>query len=192
MKKRYMALGDSISIDLYTDVIGGGAVSQLYKRLCSKQLNNWMLDDRTYDGCVMSGVRPDLNGHWPADLITMTIGGNDLLQHMDRDPAEFIPVFAREYAHLTSSIRRIHPQATVIVGNIYRPSWEDLPKHLEVALGECNRVIGQWVRQRGFHLADIHGAFLGHEAEYLCHDIEPTLAGATAIADLFEAAFYGE
>jgi hypothetical protein len=31
-------------------------------------------------------------------------------------------------------------------------------------------------------------AFDGHEDEYLCYVIEPNLAGATAIADLFTAA----
>jgi hypothetical protein len=31
-------------------------------------------------------------------------------------------------------------------------------------------------------------AFLGHEAEYLCYNIEPSLKGATVIADLFEQA----
>jgi hypothetical protein len=33
---------------------------------------------------------------------------------------------------------------------------------------------------------------VGNEAEYLCWGIEPTLKGATAIADLFEQAAFGE
>ena len=57
--KTYLALGDSMSIDFYTGVTGGGAVAQFYKRLCSHAKPGgvaWQLDDRTYDGCRMAGI----------------------------------------------------------------------------------------------------------------------------------------
>src|SRR6478672_1456416 len=47
----YLALGDSISIDDYTGVHGGGAVSQLAHRLGAE------LVDRTRDGNTTHGVR---------------------------------------------------------------------------------------------------------------------------------------
>ncbi len=178
--KTYIALGDSMSIDFYTGVKGGGAVSQFYKRLCQRPGTCWRLDDRTVDGQRMAGV--DFAG--TADLITMTIGGNDLVQNMDRDPAELIPEFAQGYGRLTRGIREAHPQAIVIVGNVY--ACQGLSKALQAALDECNGFIGRCVRGAGFRLADIHGAFLGHEDEYLCYGIEPTLKGATVIAGLFE------
>lgn len=186
--KTYLALGDSMSIDFYTGQAGGGAVNQLYKRLCGHNGIAWRLDDRTADGQVMAGVDyrgPD-SGE-AVDLITMTIGGNDLLQNMDADPARFLPEFARDYARLTREIREAHPHAIVVVGNIYRPASDlFLGTGLEAALNEANRIIGLWVHQRGFRLADIHRAFAGHEDEYLCYSIEPSLKGATVIADLFE------
>ena len=56
----YLALGDSMSIDQYTGVQGGGAVSQLYGWL--KWLGqSWVLDDKTADGCCMSDV-PSVSG----------------------------------------------------------------------------------------------------------------------------------
>ena len=119
----------------------------------------------------------------------MTMGGNDLLQNMERDPAEFIPGFARAYSRLAAGIRQAHPQAVVVVGNIYQP--QGLSAGLQASLDECNRVIGHWAGVYGFRLADIHGAFQGHEEEYLCLAIEPTLKGATVIADLFEQATLG-
>ena len=76
----------------------------------------------------------------------------------------------------------------MIVGNVYRPQWP-LTEALLKAFGEANRIIRLAVSQSGFRLADIHGAFLGHEREYLCYGIEPSLAGATVIADLFETEF---
>ena len=69
--KTYLALGDSMSIDDYTGVRGGGAVNQFFRTLG----NEWSLDDRTFDGCQMVGVPRNGRG----DLITLTIGGNDLL-----------------------------------------------------------------------------------------------------------------
>ena len=180
--KTYLALGDSMSIDYYTGVAGGGAVAQFYERLCGQADVAWRLDDRTVDGQIIAGVK--FLG--PADLITMTVGGNDLLQNMDRDPAEFIPRFDEDYCRLAAGIRRAHPQATVIVGNIYRPQWDNLSSGLQKALDDANRVIGHWAETYGFRLADIHGAFRGHEDEYLCLAIEPTLQGAAVIAGLFK------
>ena len=179
--KTYLALGDSMSIDYYTDVKGGGAVTQLYKRLCARPGACWHLEDRTTDGFRMADI--DFQGP-PADLITMTVGGNDLLQNMDRNPTEFIPCFSEAYCRLAAGIRRAHPQASVIVGNIYQP--QGLAAGLQAALDECNRVIGRWAKVYEFRLADIHRAFRGHEREYLCLLIEPTLKGASVIADLFE------
>ena len=71
MKQVFLALGDSMSIDFYTDVIGGGAVAQFHRSLGP----GWTLDDQSCDGCVIAGVPRDRT----ADLITLTIGGNNLL-----------------------------------------------------------------------------------------------------------------
>ena len=182
--KTYLALGDSMSIDKYTGVPGGGAVAQLHKRLAKRGDANWTLDDRTFDGCTISGV-PRTSPLLNVALVSMTIGGNDLVQNMDRDLQEYIPEFERSYRDLLGGIRNRHPQAVVIVGNIYHPQ-ADLPPHLDAALQKVNLFIAATVQQHGFRLADIYGAFRGHEQEYLCLGIEPTLKGATVIADLFE------
>ena len=59
---------------------------------------------------------------------------------------------------------------------------------LQATLEAVNGWIAEKVAAYGFRLADIAGAFLGHEAEYLCYRIEPTLKGASVIAGLFEQA----
>ncbi len=116
-RNTYLALGDSMSIDEYTGVRGGGAVAQFYRRLQGRQDGPWRLIDRTTDGHRMADI--DFRG--PADLITMTIGGNDLVQHIADDPAEFVPLFEDAYRDLAAAIRKAHPQATIIVGNVYQP-----------------------------------------------------------------------
>jgi len=70
----YLALGDSISIDDYTGVRGGGAPSQLARTL------DLDLVDLTRDGNTTQGVLTDLaRAPVAADVVTLTAGGNDLL-----------------------------------------------------------------------------------------------------------------
>ena len=54
----YLALGDSMSIDEYTGVVGGGAVTQFFKRLKGV----WDLKDSTFDGCTIPEVPRHLDG----------------------------------------------------------------------------------------------------------------------------------
>jgi hypothetical protein len=184
-------------------VPGGGAVAQLHTRLQTRQDTPWRLLDETYDGCTMSGV-PLTRRPGGVNLVTLTIGGNDILQHMDCNPEDYRPEFEQAYRHLLGRIQKlgIHKSpdtgtvtdAIVVVGNIYAPDWGALswaPFPADQAreiLGHVNAFIAEKVRNFGFCLADIHGAFLGNEADYLCYAIEPTFKGASVIADLFEAA----
>ena len=74
----YLALGDSISIDDYTGVRGGGAPSQLARKL------GVALVDLTRDGNTTQGLLADLAGApAAADFVTLTAGGNDLLLDAD-------------------------------------------------------------------------------------------------------------
>ena len=70
----YVALGDSISIDDYTGVCGGGAASQLARKL------GLDLVDLTLDGNTTQGVLADLvRAPAASDVVTLRAGGNDLL-----------------------------------------------------------------------------------------------------------------
>ena len=175
----YLALGDSMSIDFYTGVAGGGAVSQFHRQLGPA----WSLDDRTVDDCRMRGVPIDAAG----DLITLTIGGNDLLMDQDRYLSEGLASFAEEHLQLLRKIRARNPQACFIVGNVYAPQ-APLPPEAAEGLLQANAAIAFSAAKVDARLADIHAAFLGHEIQYLCQIIEPTLAGATVIAELFAQA----
>lgn len=176
----YLALGDSMSIDDYTGVAGGGAVSQFHASLGE----GWQLDDHTLDGCCMQDVPSTEQG----DLITLTIGGNDLLWKKEEYLSQGLQSFAAEHLHLLRKIRAANPGALFIVGDIYRPDAQ-LTKRESEALDAVNRIIRGNCSQVGSSLAPIHETFRGHETDYLCLQIEPTLAGATAIAGLFRQAF---
>src|SRR5205085_8181948 len=75
-KMVYLALGDSISIDDYTGVPGGGAASQFARLVRADKVQ-----DLTYDGCTTTGVLEALAGvSIRPDVVTLTAGGNDFLE----------------------------------------------------------------------------------------------------------------
>jgi len=109
MRGIYLALGDSISIDDYTGVRGGGAASQLARKLGVDFV------DLTRDGNTTQGVLADLaRAPAAAELVTLTAGGNDLL-------GGDLPRAILRRLHQIA--QRIQPLgARVVVNTIYDPS----------------------------------------------------------------------
>ena len=182
----YVALGDSISIDDYTGVAGGGAASQLASKLGGEFV------DLTRDGNTTHGVLADLvRAPAAADVVTLTAGGNDLLggelprgilRRLDQIAARIEPLGAR-----------------VIVNTVYDPSDGDNEigrrelglsrlgaMELRRRFNALNGGIRKLAAARGFVLADLERLFHGHglaSAEpWFVNVIEPNLAGATATA----------
>ena len=183
----YVALGDSISIDDYTGVAGGGAPSQLARRLGAD------LVDLTRDGNTTHGVLADLDrAPASADVITLTAGGNDLLG------GDFPRQILRRLHQIAGRIERL--SARVIVNTIYDPSDGDnevgrrelglsrlAALELRRRLNAVNGGIRNLAAERRFLLADLEHLFHGHGVAsndpWFVHVIEPNLAGATAIAE---------
>jgi lysophospholipase L1-like esterase len=105
----HLALGDSISIDDYTGVRGGGAASQLARKLGAEPI------DLTRDGNTTHGVLADLaRAPAAASIVTLTAGGNDLLG------GELPGAILRRLAQIA---QRIEPLgARVVINTIYDPS----------------------------------------------------------------------
>lgn len=172
----YLALGDSMSIDDYTQVDGGGAVAQFHRYLGE----DWTLIDRTADGAQMQDVPLDLQG----DVITLTIGGNDLLWNRETYVRDGIQSFLWEHERLLKNLRGANPDALMIIGDIYHPDAQLTERELEL-LKTVNRGIRANCMAIAAEHAPIFETFRGHEKEYLCLNIEPNLRGAEAIAQLF-------
>jgi GDSL-like Lipase/Acylhydrolase family len=183
----YLALGDSISIDDYTGVRGGGAASQLARKL------DLDLVDLTRDGNTTHGVLADLAAAPArADVVTLTAGGNDLLGgHLPR-------AILRRLHEIAARIQPLG--ARVIVNTIYDPSDGDndlgrrelgLSRLATIALrrrlNAVNRGTLMLARECGFLVADLEQLFHGHgiasNEPWFVQVIEPNLAGATAIAE---------
>jgi lysophospholipase L1-like esterase len=183
----YLALGDSISIDDYTGVRGGGAPSQLAGTL------GLDLVDLTRDGNTTQGVLTDLaRAPAAAAVVTLTAGGNDLLLgHLPR-------AILRRLQQIAEPIQLF--RARVVVNTIYDPSDGDNDAgrremglsrfaaiELRRRLNAVNGGIVKLAREHGFLLADLERLFHGHgvasDEPWFVNVIEPNLAGATAIAE---------
>src|SRR5437870_7605513 len=178
----YLALGDSISIDDYTGVRGGGAASQLARKLGVD------LVDLTRDGNTTQGVLADLaRAPAAADVVTLTAGGNDLL--CGERPRAIL-------RRLHQIAERIQPLgARIVLNTIYDPSDGDndvgrrqlgLSRLATIALrrrlNALNGGIAKLAGEHGFLVADLERLFHGHgvasNEPWYVDVIEPNLAGA--------------
>ena len=216
----YAALGDSMSIDVYAGGPGRGATSLLHRNR-DADFPDWAgrdlgtrgydLLDLTYDGATTAGVLgqqlPRLDRR--PDLVTITIGGNDLMgAYGDTAAAEAVIALVAERAerildHLAAGPG--DPPRTVVT-TVYDPSdgtgavpggglppWPDGPR-LVVAL---NDALEELAGRHGAQVADVHAHFLGHGAQvgdpgrpdprpanrdlWYCGVIEPNAWGAHEI-----------
>jgi len=183
---RYVALGDSISIDAYTGIIGGGAASQFAVKVGAVGAD---FQDLTQDGNVTTGVLIDLQRIVAApEVVTLTVGGNDLL--LVGDPAGNILPRISEIAE-----RLVRFDCPVILNTVYDPTDGDdtvgeaagIARSLRADYDTLNAGIKELARRHGFLLADLERLFHGHGVQaadtWFIQVIEPNLAGATAIAN---------
>ena len=239
----YVALGDSMSIDLYPaldageidvavalerDVTAGnvaplGAASLLYRnddarwpeaqgadlvtRYPGLELRNLATDGATI-GDVFGEQLPQLDESEDDTLITLTVGGNDLLSAFANRPrASLLEAIARDvrdaYEFLVDALRRARPNALIVLSTIYDPSdrlgripgvLEEagvLPLEILDGMNDHIRTLASGTP--GTALADVHGRFLGHGASAPEPDrwywrrslIEPNAVGAHEIRRLW-------
>ncbi len=247
---RYVALGDSMSLDLYptldaneageriwsqaasaTPLFPMGATSIAYPKLkigAASLLHRnddamWPefrgQDLRTTagdipaailasDGAVVADVMrtqiPAMPRGRDTTLVTLTVGGNDLLHALlaatDEEMLERgVDALAAAYERLVDSIRTVLPESMLVLTTIYDPSdgTAELPGITNGSgplpleyLDQMNDAIRELtIRTPDTALADVHAHFLGHgvtapedERWYWRHSlIEPSVSGASEI-----------
>lgn len=182
MAKLYVALGDSMSIDVYAGGPGRGAASLLHRNRdtdfpewTGRDLHTRGYDvlDLTSDGATTTGV---LNQQLPRldrrpDLVTITMGGNDLMTAYGDSAAGEAAI-----SHVTALgediLGRLRPVAgTIVLTTVYDPSdgtgavpsnvlppWRDGPRLIRA----LNTALAGLAQRHGALLADVHAHFLGH------------------------------
>jgi lysophospholipase L1-like esterase len=193
----YLALGDSISIDLYTGVPGGGAVSQFAARIGAQVVENLC-----YDGCTTEGVLDMLSVvSIVPTVVTVTVGGNDLLLCAGRPPEPCLSAIMANLASIADQLAAF--RCPVIINTIYDPTDGDdvfapllgIPPDFRAIYVQLNAAIRTLAATRGFLLADLQALFHGHgiaaDAPWFVQRIEPNHPGATAIAQEWMRLYQG-
>ena len=241
--KQYIALGDSMSIDLYPALDAGetdvsvalervasaghvapiGAASLFYRndethwpddvgddlatRYPGIEHLNVAMDGATL-GDVFGEQIPRLEPTEEPTLLTLTVGGNDLLSAYGSHPRGVILEriandIAEGYDLLVDSIRRLYGESTLIVATVYDPSdgtgqvpglYDDrgaLPLHVLDGFNNHVRTLARGTPN--VKLADVHAHFLGHGVTAPEADrwywrrslIEPNARGASEIRHLW-------
>ncbi len=186
----YVALGDSISIDLYAGGPGRGGASLLAR--------NRDDDFPQWRGRDLATTRPELgfallatDGGTTASLldaqlprleasgavprvVTLTVGGNDVLGAYGdtRRALEIVGVVRTRVGAALDRMRALVPPGDpIVVGTVYDPSdatgetWRvGLPPWPDVVevLAELNAALRAVAGEHGAVVADVHGRFLGH------------------------------
>jgi lysophospholipase L1-like esterase len=236
---RYVALGDSMSIDLYPALDAGeidvavalervpsagriapiGAASLLYKN-AEDRWPDFTADDLStrYPGVAMENLAsdgatigevfgeqlPQLEGSGDEVLLTLTIGGNDLLSAFGNRPRRALldkitSDIAEAYDLLVETLLSRFDRATLMVTTVYDPSdrtgripgvYDDagpLPLEFLDRLNDHIRALA--VGTPRVLLADAYAHFLGHGVSVADEDrwywrrslIEPNSRGASEI-----------
>jgi len=226
----YVALGDSISIDEYAGGSGRGGAS-LLARNRDDEFPQWRGQDLTtqdpslryhllaVDGGTTQTLlesqlpRLEASGRTPA-VVTLTIGGNDLLgAYGDTTRARaVVHIVVVRVAQALTRLRRLMRSTDdpIVVGTVYDPSdgtgdaarvglppWPNIVDVL-TELNDGLRAVAEEHRAR---IAEIHDRFLGHgltignpaqsqprpdnRALWYCNIIEPNAWGADAVRASF-------
>ena len=225
----YVALGDSMSTDHYPtcdvrdlatppdrlDPLGAAALlhrndDDRWASFRARDLETLSTDvellNLAEDGAMIEDVtteelaRIGRDNDDPNILLTLTAGGNDLLDALaaGRRLGTAVSLAVRRYTDLVETVREELPRATVILTTVYDPtdgtgwlpgleSYGRLPiEHLERFNREIHELAGA---MPGVFLADVHRHFLGHgvtapEADrwyWRRNLIEPNARGASEI-----------
>lgn len=205
---RYMALGDSLSAGYAAHPATQGFVYQLYQSGVIDNMNHTLFCDAGVPGALSQDVLayqvPQVGlffsntGTPYRKVITLTVGGNDLIQIIaGADANEVITQLAGNLAAILGTLATKFPDAHVYVANQYDPRLGVPGEALLIAT--VNQVIAQVV---GLFptatVVDIFSAFDGRSGLLLVEkrgaepdQIHPTDAGYGVMAKAFADAIRG-
>jgi hypothetical protein len=223
----YLSLGDSMSIDKYAGP-GLGAASLLYRNrdatwpaFRGRDLVSANPAVRFSAMAEDGQTSPELErvvAALPLDrartLVTLTVGGNDLLDwwstgmRVREEATRRLTEFSARMDRILAALRDKLPRAVLLMGNVYDPtdgsgrlqSGHSVAAGLPV-LAAMKRALAVLAGRAGARLCDVHRHFLGHgmrhadpsfegydaadPSGWFVYDIEPNPRGSSEIRRLF-------
>jgi acyl-CoA thioesterase-1 len=201
----YVSLGDSLAVGDGSSDPHERGYAPIYRRLLEEETGRDVrlvqlgVKGETSES-FLSGTDPQLARaeavlrENPGTIVTLSLGGNDLLRVTDGTDAEREAALARYAENLDRILKNLgsasDPEPCVSVLALYNP----IPVGFtEEWVGRLNETIREVAGRNGVTVAAADEAFRGHEVEYALHflypwDVHPTDRGHEALARAFAEA----
>jgi lysophospholipase L1-like esterase len=201
---RYLALGDSLTAGWGAMPMTSGYAYQLYQQGAYDDVPNTTFANAAMPGATSAQVLAfqvplaTQSGFAP-QVITMTVGGNDLLAILaGADPGAVLAAFQGNLYSILAQLCQGLPVARIYVGNLY--VIQDFPVSTAPAVLAFNQVVegvtafaNASACSGRAKVADVHKAFSGPQAGLLLlhrngagpFEVHPTNAGHRAMAAAF-------
>ena len=194
---RYMALGDSLTAGYGALPATAGYVYRLYLSGVVGAIGNVLFSNAGVPGATSAQVlryqAPLAIEAFRPDIVTVTVGGNDLLRVLSgADPGVVLAEFRANFTELLARLRQGLPSARIVASNLYKvPTIAGS----ESLVPMFNALVARITQEYGIAVADVYGAFCGRKGLLATvhhgageFEIHPSNAGHQAIADAFAAA----
>ena len=194
---RYMALGDSLVAGYGAVPATQGYVYLLYKEGAFDKVTNTLLSNAGVPGVtsrqVLEHQVPQAIEAFRPTVITLTVGGNDLLRILKgADAGQVLSEFQANFTLILQSLRTALPNARIVVSNLY--TIPQIPGADQV-VPVFNQIVASVASAFNLPVADVYSAFQGRHGLLLIErpgaapdEVHPTNAGYHVMAQAFEAA----
>ena len=202
---RYLAMGDSLTAGYGAMPATDGYAYLLYREGAYDTLSNTTFANAAMPGATSAQVLafqvPLATGTgFHPDVITMTVGGNDLLAILEgADPQQVIVAYQGNLVSILYGLCTALPATRIYIGNLY--SIQNFPVPTEPAIQAFNQVVAgvsAFVNAAGpcggrVKVADVYTAFSGSQQGLLLinrngadpFQVHPTNAGYRAMEKAF-------
>jgi len=194
---RYMALGDSLVAGYGAVPATQGYVYLLYKEGTFDKVTNTLLSNAGVPGVtsrqVLEHQVPQAIESFRPTVITLTVGGNDLLRILKgANAGQVLSEFQTNFTLILQNLRAALPDARIVVSNLY--TIPQIPGADQV-VPVFNQIVAGVASAFNVPVADVYSAFQGRHGLLLIErpgaapdEVHPTNAGYRVIAQAFEAA----
>lgn len=193
---RYMALGDSLVAGYGALPVTQGYVYRLYREEVFDKIPHTLFSNAGVPGVTSKQVLdhqvPQAIEAFRPSVITITVGGNDLLRILKgENPNLVLSEFQANFAQILGALRTALPNTRIYVSNLY--TIPQIPGANDV-VPVFNEIVAGVAAMYSVPVADVYSAFLGRRGLLLIErpgaapdEVHPTNAGYEVIAEVFEA-----
>lgn len=192
---RYMALGDSLVAGYGAMPATQGYVYRLYREEVFDKIPHTLFSNTGVPGVTSKQVLdhqvPQAIEAFRPSVITITVGGNDLLRiFKGENPNLVLSEFQTNFAQILGTLRTALPNTRIYVSNLYTiPQIAGADQIVPV----FNEIVAGVAAMYDVPVADVYSAFLGRRGLLLIErpgaapdEAHPTNAGYEVIAEAFE------